>query len=75
MAILNAVVSLSVAANRPICASTAYPFLPDVHTGTTPNDYFMKIQKPGYWELIFLAGAFLAGLINSLIRKDFKIVF
>ncbi|HUX56508.1 MAG TPA: YeeE/YedE thiosulfate transporter family protein [Bacteroidales bacterium] len=33
----------------------------------------MKIQKPGNWELIFLSGAFLAGLIISLIKKDFKI--
>ena len=35
--------------------------------------YFNKIKTPGNWELIFLAGAFLAGLFISLIKKEFKL--
>ena len=50
-----------------------FPYLADTLSGATDNAYFEKIQKPGHWELIFLAGAFLAGLIISLIRKDFKL--
>ncbi len=71
LAILNAIIFY--AYNRPIGASTTYPYLADLLTGTISNDYFTKIQKPGNWELIFLTGAFLAGLIISLIRKDFKL--
>ena len=45
----------------------------DLITGLTNNDYFNKIKTPGNWELIFLVGAFLSGLLISLIKKDFKL--
>ncbi len=73
LAVLNSAVFLTVTTNRPIGASTTYPYLADFLTGTTQNSYFEKIQTPGHWELILLAGAFLSGLVLSLIRKDFKI--
>ncbi len=75
LAVLNAIVFLTSTTNRPIGASTSYPYTCDLITGTTANSYFEKIATPGNWELIFLAGAFLAGLIFSLIRKDFKLTF
>ncbi|WP_457565288.1 YeeE/YedE thiosulfate transporter family protein [Caldithrix abyssi] len=74
LAILNALVFLSFVANRPIGASTTYPYLADVVLGLKNNAYFEKIRQPGQWELIFLGGAFLAGLIISLIKKEFKLV-
>jgi len=74
LAILNVIVFSSFVTSRPIGASTAFPYLADLMTGVTGNDYFSKIQKPGSWEVIFLTGAFMAGLIISLIRKDFKFV-
>lgn len=73
LAPLNAVVFLSATSNRPIGASTSYPYLADLLSRTTNNDYFAKIQTPGHWEVIFLAGAFLSGLGLSLIRKDFRL--
>ncbi len=73
LALLNGAVFLSTTFNRPIGASTTYPYLADLLTGTTGNEYFTKIQAPGRWELIFLTGAFLAGLIISLIKKEFRI--
>jgi len=73
LAILNPIIFLAATFNRPIGASTAFPYVADLLTGLTQNDYFTKIETPGNWELIFLAGAFLAGLIISLIKKDFKI--
>jgi uncharacterized membrane protein YedE/YeeE len=73
LALLNGIIFLTATFNRPIGASTTYPYLADLLAGTTGNDYFSKIQTPGHWELIFLSGAFLAGLINSLIKKNFKI--
>ena len=74
LAILNAIVFLTVVSNRPIGASTTYPYISDLITGTTGNEYFAKIKEPGEWELIFLAGAFFSGLVLSMIRKDFKLI-
>jgi len=72
LAILNGIVILTAVENRPMGASTFYPFVIDLATGTTDNAYFEKIQKSGNWEVIFMAGAFLAGLIISLIKKEFS---
>ena len=73
LAVLNCIVFLTAVSDRPIGASTTYPYVGDLLTGLTINNYFTAIEKPGSWELIFLAGAMLSGLVGSLIRKDFKI--
>jgi uncharacterized protein len=73
LAVLNAVVFLSVLTNRIIGASTAYPYVADLVTGNTGNDYFSKIKVPGHWEVLFLTGAFISGIVISLLRKEFKI--
>ncbi|NOZ47909.1 MAG: YeeE/YedE family protein [Chlorobi bacterium] len=72
LAILNGIVFLKSVTNRPIGASTSYPYLVDFLTGATKNSYFQKIETPGNWELIFLFGAFIAVLVNSIIKKQFK---
>ena len=71
IAILNAIVFL--VADRPIGASTFFPYVADNVFGVVNNDYFKQISKPGSWEVNFLAGGFLSGLVISLLRKDFKI--
>lgn len=73
LGVLNIIVFSSAVTNRPIGASTSYPYLADLLAGATGNSYFEKIQTPGHWELLFLFGALLSGLVLSLIRKDFKI--
>ncbi len=73
LAILNAIVFASNITNRPIGASTAFPYFGDLITNFIDNDYFNKIKTPGNWEIIFLSGAFIAGIVISLIRKDFKL--
>jgi len=73
LAVLNCIVFLTAVFDRPIGASTTYPYVGDLLTGLTINNYFTAIEKPGSWELIFLTGAMLSGLVGSLIRKDFKI--
>jgi len=60
-------------ADRPIGASTSFPYIADNIFGVVNNDYFKQISKPGSWEVIFLAGSFLSGIVISLLRKDFKI--
>jgi len=74
LAVLNAIIILKYVSNRPIGASTTYPYAVDSLFSFTNNNYFQKIQDPGHWELIFLLGAFFSGLLFSLIRKDFKLV-
>jgi uncharacterized protein len=73
LAVLNGLVFLEVVSNRIIGASTAYPYVADLVTGTTSNNYFSKIQVPGQWEVLFLTGAFISGIVISLFRKEFKI--
>ena len=73
LALLNTVVFLTAVTNRPIGASTAFPYVGDSIFHFTDNNYFDKIQTPGHWEMIFLAGAFISGFVISNIRKDFKI--
>ena len=73
IAILNGIVFLKAVSNRPIGASTSYPYLSDYITNFTQNSYFEKIKVPGHWELIFLTGAFLASFILALIKKEFKL--
>lgn len=74
LAILNPVIFLTTVSNRPIGASTAYPYFSDLLTKTTENEYFSKISGAGHWELIFLLGSFISGLVFSILRKDFQLV-
>ena len=73
LAVLNAIIFMKGVGNRPIGASTTYPYLADVIMHATNNEYFAKIKKPGNWEAIFLLGALVVAFVNSLIRKDFKV--
>ncbi len=73
IAILNGIVFLKAVSNRPIGASTSYPYFVDVLTDFTKNSYFEKIKVPGHWELIFLTSAFLASFILALIKREFKL--
>ncbi|HKK42850.1 MAG TPA: YeeE/YedE thiosulfate transporter family protein, partial [Bacteroidales bacterium] len=73
LAVLDGFVFLTSSFNRPIGASTTYPYLADLLTGTTSNGYFTTISKPGHWEFLFLTGAVIAGLLNSINRKEFKL--
>ncbi len=74
LAILNAIVFLKLTTNRPIGASTSFPYISDSIFNFTENDYFSKIKTPGHWEMIFLLGAFLSALIISLLKKEFKFI-
>lgn len=73
LGVLDVIVFLKIATNRPIGASTSYPYIADVLSNNVANDYFSKIKTPGHWEMIFLLGALLAGFIISLIKKQFKL--
>jgi len=72
LAVLNSIVFLTATTNRPIGASTSYPYLADLLANKTNTDYFAKIATPGNWEMIFLFGAMIAAFIVSLIKKEFQ---
>ena len=73
LAVLNAIVFSTAVSDRPIGASSAYPYCGDVISGVTNNDYFAKIKTSGNWQFLFLTGAFIAGLGISLIKGEFKL--
>jgi len=60
-------------ADRPIGASTFFPYVADNISGVVDNEYFKQITKSGSWEVPFLAGGLLSGMVISLLRKEFKI--
>lgn len=73
IALLNMVLMLDSVAGRPIGASTAYPYVADVITGTTDNDYFRSISSPGLWEVWFLLGSLFAGTLYAAITRTFNV--
>jgi uncharacterized membrane protein YedE/YeeE len=75
LAVLNSVVLLKIASNRPIGASTTYPFVGDLLFGLTDTAYFRKIIKPGHWEMVFLSGAFFVSVVMTFLRKEANFYF
>lgn len=73
LAVLNVIVFSKVVSNRPIGASTSFPYIADLLSGTTQNSYFEAINASGRWELFFLTGAFISGLVISLLSRQFKL--
>lgn len=72
LGILNPIVFLKAVENRPIGASTSYPYLIDRIAGLTHSPYFLKIQKPGYWEMVFLSGALIAAFVIAIAKGEFS---
>jgi hypothetical protein len=63
LAVLTAFIFLTSTTNRVLGASTTYPYVGSLIAGSTDNEYFKGIVSAGNWELIFLTGAFLSGLV------------
>ena len=55
-------------------ASTAFLYMGDTLLFVTDTDYFKKWEFAGYMQSFFILGAFLAGLIISIIKKEFRLV-
>lgn len=73
LAVLNCIAFLHVVFNKPIGASSTYPYLGNLFTGLFQTNSTAVNDPSGEWQLIFLAGAMLSGLVISLVRKDFRI--
>jgi hypothetical protein len=74
-ALLMAIVAATIFAvsDRVLGASTFYPYLADNIVGLTDNDYYRQSEKSGNYEMKFLVGAFLSGLVLSLFKGEFKL--
>lgn len=73
LTLLNMFLTLPAVAGHPMGASTAFPFVGMFITGLGAESYWHKIVGPGTWEIWFLLGAFLAGLVFALIQGTFRI--
>lgn len=72
--IAGVAVTIFIVSDRVLGASTFYPYVADQLTGLTDNDYYIKqVAQSGFYEMKFLAGAFLSGLVYSLVKGEFKI--
>jgi len=74
LTVLNGVLVLPSMAGHPMGASTAFPFVAMSLSGLGSETYWHKIAEPGAWEFWFLVGAFLAGLVFSVVQGTFRIV-
>ncbi|MDD5452520.1 MAG: YeeE/YedE thiosulfate transporter family protein [Desulfovibrionales bacterium] len=73
LAILNTLIFNINMSDRPIGASTAFPYFSGLLAGLTDADYMKDIVRSGSWELYFLCGALIGSFLSSLISRDFKI--
>lgn len=73
LALLGNIVFMSKVFDRPVGASTAYPYLAGVLAGLGNEGYFATTVVSGKWEVLFLGGAMLAGLSLSLYHRTFRI--
>ncbi|MEG1615744.1 MAG: YeeE/YedE thiosulfate transporter family protein [Bacteroidales bacterium] len=73
LAMLNIFLFYKVVMNKPLGASSSYPYVADILTGTTQNAYFPTTVSSGSWQVKFLLGAFLAGLVWAIMTRTFKI--
>ncbi len=72
--VLFAVINLItfIVANRPIGASTAFPYIGNVLFPVIENDYWKEIKTSGYWEAWFLLGGLVGAFITSKLTKTFR---
>ncbi len=74
LALLNAMLALPMFEGRPMGASSAFPLAAMALSGMQGSAYWDKVFSTGSWELWFLAGAFLAGLVFAVLRGSFRLV-
>jgi len=73
LGLLNVIIMNTWVSNRPIGASTAFPYVGAILAGLKDAVYTKLIAKPGSWELWFLIGALIGAFVSSLIAGDFKL--
>ena len=72
LALLNTALFYTGWQNRPLGASTSYPYAGDALTGLTENTYFPTCIGSGSWQVWFLLGALIAGFAYALATGTFS---
>lgn len=70
--VLNALLATIYLADRPIGASTSYPFIASVIFDLQNSIYYKEIANAGSWEAYFLLGGFCGALFIAIKNKNFK---
>lgn len=73
--LLNVMIASIYISNRPIGASTSYPYIMGLLFDLKDSVYFKSIDVPGSWEMWFIFGGFIGSLCIAVWTKKFKITF
>ncbi|WP_270439275.1 YeeE/YedE thiosulfate transporter family protein [Candidatus Bacteroides intestinigallinarum] len=72
LALLNTLLFYQGWQNKPLGASTSYPFVGDSIACLTDNSYYPGLIGSGSWQVWFLLGALIAGFVYALITGTFR---
>ena len=71
--LLNVAITNIDISNRPIGASTSYPYISGLVFDLQNSTYFKLIDAPGSWEMWFVLGGFIGSLCIAIWTKKFKL--
>lgn len=72
LALLNVVLFYKEWQDKPLGASTCYPFIGDSVFGLKDTAYYTGLISSGSWQIWFLFGAFIAGFVWAVIHNQFQ---
>lgn len=72
LALLNVLLFYQGWQNKPLGASTSYPYVGDSITCLTGNTYYPGLISSGSWQVWFLLGALIAGFVYALLTGTFR---
>lgn len=71
--LLNVAITNIYISNRPIGASTSYPYISGLLFDLENSTYFKVINTAGAWEMWFVLGGFIGSLCIAIWTKKFRI--
>lgn len=72
LALLNVLLFYQGWQNKPLGASTSYPYVGDSIACVTNNTYYPGLIGSGSWQVWFLLGALIAGFVYALVTGTFR---
>lgn len=72
LALLNVLLFYQGWQNKPLGASSSYPYVGDSIACVTNNTYYPGLIGSGSWQVWFLLGALIAGFVYALVTGTFR---
>ena len=72
LAVLNGLMFMNITTATPMGASSLFPWAGGIAFGLQNSDWVDSLKSSASWQIFFLGGAFLAGLVFSILRKEFR---